>query len=147
MVIGFWKKVRLGRPATEAGSGMHWPAVVTQQCNDRYLDRPRGACIAQYNQRNVGRSRGLLTSKNSCGGEQQWPAGVSRTLAPKRGATIVSRFFTTLCFPKRCYSQITDMARFDQGVRLRTRHVVQYSASTESQKPDPLQPASIALAT
>ena len=44
-----------------------------------------GACVADNNHQDMGRSRGGLTSKNSRGRGHQWPAGPSRPHA-RRGA-------------------------------------------------------------
>jgi hypothetical protein len=89
-----------------------------------------GACVADNNHQDMGRSRGGLTSKIHAVGTPT----ARRAILPSRPVkhTIIGcgRFSSSRCSHKRCCS----------------RSMGEYSAETRSQRPDLLQPVSVSCA-
>jgi transposase len=73
-----------------------------------------GACIADNNHQDMGRSRGRLTSKFT----RWWTPMACQSISPLRPVrrTTINcvRFFSARCSHKRCYSRIVDTTRTDQ---------------------------------
>ena len=74
-----------------------------------------GACIADNNHQDMGRSRGGLTSKIHA----VWTPTACRSIWPSRPVKRTTigcvRFSSAPCFHKRCYSRIVDTTRTGSG--------------------------------
>jgi hypothetical protein len=105
-----------------------------------------GACIADNNQQDMGRSRGGLTSKIHAEVDTN---GLPVRLALTPGEAHDNR----QCSPPQRLASTNDAARgsrirrrLDQGACPPARSLGEYSAETKSQRPDLLQPVSISYA-
>jgi hypothetical protein len=115
--------------------------------DDRARVHQHGACIADNNHQDMGRSRGGLTSKiHAVVDTNGLP--VHLALTPGEAARQSAAFGSPqrLASPNDVTRRSWIRRRLDQGACLPARSMGEHSAETKSQRPDLLQPVSVSRA-
>ena len=105
-----------------------------------------GACIADNNHQDMGRSRGGLTSKIHAVWTPMACRSISLSRRVKRMTIGFVRFFSAPCFHNDLTRGSWIRRGLDQGVCPPARSMGEHSAETKSQRPDLLQPVSVSCA-